>query len=455
MKVLNLPVERVFPSPANNRTRFNVTELARSFKEKGQLQAIVVRAKPDSADFEIIAGERRWRAAKKAGFETIRAEVQVMTDAEAHEALLVENMNRENLTPLEEAMGLQAYVDAGYDREAIARSLGISKKRIAALMVLTKLSDLWKTALGEVSEEGDESEKLIPKWTVGHLSEVARVSEDVQEKLFKYYYGKSSIPTISQLQARIGQWTRLLSKAPFPLAIADASQKIPSCQECTQRQGATPDLFGVGVGLAAEKDTCLNGPCYEIKAALYAKGVAATLRQRIKPLPVVLVREEIDEQDRIIAYVGSGERFRSCGKTTRGAIHGIIGKGPRAGQEIYLAKLAETTSAGPVLEVTSSPEEEQANRDKWHRINGIRDALTNQPVHTLDRDALYRMLLIAARVSDRVALKDAIEEVDRGSDDRHLLRSVLLRCLPMQPKENFIDLLDAQLKLSEQAREAA
>src|ERR1700722_17622777 len=128
------PIEFLRPNPRNPRKRFDdgeLDELAASIKERGIIQPVVVRAIPGVADaYEIIAGERRWRAAPRAGLHEIPVPIVEAGDREALEIAIVENVQRADLNALEEAAGYaQLGADYGYSHGDIARV--VSKRRSA------------------------------------------------------------------------------------------------------------------------------------------------------------------------------------------------------------------------------------------------------------------------------------------------------------------------------------
>lgn len=138
---LEIHVEKIKPNPRQPRSRFResaLEELSASIKRSGVLQPLIVRARGD--EFELIAGERRWRAARMAGLTTVPAIVRESDDAGMLELAMIENLQREDLGPLERARGYQAYVDAfGVAVEALAVKLGESRANIANYLRLLKL----------------------------------------------------------------------------------------------------------------------------------------------------------------------------------------------------------------------------------------------------------------------------------------------------------------------------
>jgi ParB family chromosome partitioning protein len=139
-----LPVELISPNPKQPRRRFDqdsLQALAGSLGERGVLQPVLVRPRPGGS-YELVAGERRWRAARIAGLQNIPAIVREREDAEALEAALVENMAREDLNPIEEARACAALVEElGLTREDVGRRVGRSRVAVSNLVRLLDLPD--------------------------------------------------------------------------------------------------------------------------------------------------------------------------------------------------------------------------------------------------------------------------------------------------------------------------
>jgi len=140
------PVENLKPNPRNPRrtyTETELTELADSIRERGIIQPIVVRSARDSDDmYEIIAGERRWRAAQRAGLHEVPITVVEATDAQALEFAIIENVQRADLNPIEEAAGYQALMEEfNHSQDEVAQIVGKSRPHVANTLRLLKLSE--------------------------------------------------------------------------------------------------------------------------------------------------------------------------------------------------------------------------------------------------------------------------------------------------------------------------
>ena len=141
-----LPVEMLEPNPEQPRRRFDegaLDELAASIKEKGVIQPLIVRESPrDTAKFEIVAGERRWRAAQMAQVHQVPVLIRDYDDTEVLEIAIIENIQRADLNPVEEAQGYRQLMDRfGHTQEKLAEALGKSRSHIANLMRLLGLPE--------------------------------------------------------------------------------------------------------------------------------------------------------------------------------------------------------------------------------------------------------------------------------------------------------------------------
>ena len=143
----SLPVERLRPGKYQPRTRMDETslaELAASIKTQGVMQPILVRAvdnTPGAERYEIVAGERRWRASQLAGLAEVPVLIRSIPDEQALEMALIENIQRENLNPLEEAQGLQRLIDEfGLTHQQAADAVGRSRPAATNLLRLLQLT---------------------------------------------------------------------------------------------------------------------------------------------------------------------------------------------------------------------------------------------------------------------------------------------------------------------------
>ncbi|MGB0085313.1 MAG: ParB/RepB/Spo0J family partition protein [Rhodomicrobiaceae bacterium] len=141
-----IPIDRITPSPFNPRKSFDnaeLDELASSIREKGLVQPIILRPIGAAGHrYEIVAGERRWRAAQKASLHLVPAIVRALTDQEALELAIIENVQRADLNAIEEASGYRELIDRfGYTQEELGQIIGKSRSHLANTLRLLKLPD--------------------------------------------------------------------------------------------------------------------------------------------------------------------------------------------------------------------------------------------------------------------------------------------------------------------------
>ncbi len=140
----HLPIELLHSNPNNPRKQFKeeeLEELSKSIREKGLLQPIVVRQRADG-EFEIVAGERRWRASQRAGLHELPVLIRELSDGETLEIALIENIQRSDLNPLEEARAYgQLLEQFSYTQQQLADSVGKSRSHIANTLRLLTLPD--------------------------------------------------------------------------------------------------------------------------------------------------------------------------------------------------------------------------------------------------------------------------------------------------------------------------
>ncbi len=158
--VMRLPVEVIRPNPEQPRRLFDgaaLEELTASIREKGVLQPLIVRPHPSGEGYEIVAGERRWRAAQRAQLHEVPVVVRDYSDQEVIEVAIIENIQRADLNPLDEASGFRMLIDKfGHTQEKVASVLGKSRSHIANSVRLLSLPE----AVQELLRDG--------KLTAGH-----------------------------------------------------------------------------------------------------------------------------------------------------------------------------------------------------------------------------------------------------------------------------------------------
>ena len=180
-RLKDLPLEylqRGRYQPRTNMHPDTLEELAESIKVQGVMQPVVVRPLGENR-YEIIAGERRWRACQKAGLETIPAVIRDVSDKAAIAMALIENIQREDLNPMEEAFALQRLQDEfDFTQQEVADAVGKSRSTVANFLRLMNLSENVKTLL----ERGDIE--------MGHARALLSLADHEQSKIAKVIVGK-------------------------------------------------------------------------------------------------------------------------------------------------------------------------------------------------------------------------------------------------------------------------
>lgn len=167
-----ISIDRIFPNPNQPRSNFNeekIDELARSIEKDGLLQPLIVR--PYEGNYQIVAGERRYHACKKAGLETIPVRIVAMDDLQSQEVALVENLQRDNLNPIEEAWGYKRLMELGnYKQKDIANAISKNPSTISNALRLLDLPE-------EVQEM-----MLDGKITSGHARAILSIPVEEEDK---------------------------------------------------------------------------------------------------------------------------------------------------------------------------------------------------------------------------------------------------------------------------------
>lgn len=271
-----IPLGDIEPSPDNPRQHFNdkkFAELVASIKQNGVSQPILVRpingAKTGKAKFQIVAGERRYRASNQLGLKDIPAHIKAMSDGEASSARLVENLLREDLHPLDEADGfLHLKEELKLDVRGISQRVAKDARYVALRLALTNLI--------EVAREDFRKERL----TLGHVLELCRYAPEIQMNALIACYetkpvqnkskdGYDYVPDktrparhVRHLQDWLMQNIHLnLQKAPFKLDDGRLREDGLTCVNCPQRTGHDKLLFAD----IKSSDTCLNPLCFQAK----------------------------------------------------------------------------------------------------------------------------------------------------------------------------------------------
>ncbi|WP_302409318.1 ParB/RepB/Spo0J family partition protein [Comamonas kerstersii] len=278
-RMAHVAVHSIAPSLTNPRKHFDpakLQELADSIAASGVHQPILLRPLPaarledtlrearaqkrPAPEYELVAGERRWRACQLAGVAEIPAMIRPMTDAQALEAQVIENLQREDVTELEEAEGYQILMETvGINADEVGQRIGKSRSYVYGRLKILNLCEAGRQALREGKLD----------FSCGLY--IARIpNEQLQLKALEWatdpdYYGER--PSARAVQQHVRRNFMLqLAAAKFDTADADLCPAAGACTSCPHRTGANPDLFA-DVNSA---DVCTNPPCYHAKEEAHA-----------------------------------------------------------------------------------------------------------------------------------------------------------------------------------------
>jgi len=196
-----IPVDQIRPNPSQPRQNIgDLTDLVNSIKEKGVLEPLLVRRHEN--EYQIIAGERRWRAAREASLDVVPCIEMEVSDREMHEIALIENLQRKDLTPFEEAEGLQALAERfGYTHAQIAKAVGKARSSVTEVLLLNQMP----VEIKDLCRRADISNKSL-------LLQVAR-QPDVEK--MKTLADRISRGNVTRQQVREEQTGQKGKKRPY------------------------------------------------------------------------------------------------------------------------------------------------------------------------------------------------------------------------------------------------
>lgn len=266
-----LPVSSIVVAPGHNpRRHFKQAEfdrLVESIRDNGLITPITVRPSPSGEGYELVAGERRLRAVRALNQEQVPALVRELDDAQAHQLALLENLDRSDLTPAEEALVAQRHVDAYEgDHEAAARALGWPLQRLRHRLRLLHCTASVMDALVQ--------EQL----TLGHAELLATLPAEQQEK---------ALPRILTGGVSVADLKEQLQGFSIPLAQAIFDREAAGCGTCPHNSSCQRELFATHIAEAR----CTNRPCFTRLTGAAVDAKRATLNEEFGT--VALLTEKV------------------------------------------------------------------------------------------------------------------------------------------------------------------
>lgn len=416
----------------NPRTYFDpaeMEELENSVRAKGVIQPILVRPIADEK-FEIVAGERRWRASVKVKGEDfpIPALVREMTDEEADEAALTENVQRANMSPTEEAQAAAKVLGrCDGNRDEASRRLGWNRQTLDRRLALMNCSDDVRKALTE------------RKISLGHAELLAAVVKEKQDAVLGKILSANPQPSVADLKSMLNQIARSLESAIFDKA---------DCVTCQFNSGHQKAMFSESIGAG----NCTNGECFDTKTESALTARAASLKDEFPVVRIVRAGENYTLLPvKAEGATGVGEEqakaCRAC-QNFGAAISAVPGKignvypslcfdaacnSKKVAERIKAEKVASEKPAAPVKKegaakakgatapaVKTKVEVQDSSRVKEYRVKVWRAALRYELMANPAKNLIALIAISASGDANQVAaskLRDAFEKLSGKQAD--------------------------------------
>ncbi len=276
-QIEDIAIDAIAPSPLNYRRTFDesaLRELGESIAANGLIQPIRVRpvleGEEDGVRYEVVVGERRWRAHKLVELPTIRAEVVEMTDDQVLEVQLIENLQRANPHPIEEAEAYARLRERGLTLAQIASKVGLSIPTVHQRLKLCGLIDPAREDfdagwldLGAIMAmaplEAHVQTELLATLRDRHYRRQGWKEEDREKP-------EAAINAAAVQRVISDQFLRVIASAPFDVADEDLVASAPACAACPKRTGEQEGLFEAG-----DEDQCTDGDCWRSKLIAHFK----------------------------------------------------------------------------------------------------------------------------------------------------------------------------------------
>lgn len=297
-----VPIAAIRPNPLQPRHRFDeeaMASLAASIRELGVLQPILVRELGDG-EYELIAGERRWRAARRAGLQTIPVVVQVVGDVQSLEQALVENLHREDLNALEEAAAYQQLIDEfGYTHEQVGIRVGKSRAAVTNTLRLLMLPAGVQRAVADGGLSAGHARALLGTPDRNFQEELARriVAEAMTVRAVEQEVRRHGEAVASEVSRLAMEAEAMEAKAEAEASAqpvttnGSVGRSLSVVQGRQDDDGATTDPPGAPRGMEPRSE--VHGEVAEHDSAPLSEPVVSALRSARLPEPGVLELEEL------------------------------------------------------------------------------------------------------------------------------------------------------------------
>lgn len=416
--ITHIALEQLHESPFNARKTFlGVEELAQNIQAEGRIhQPLLVRPRVPplfaddptaAAGFEIVFGHRRYRAAELAGLATAPCMVRALTDAEARKAQLAENIQREDVHPIEEGEAfVELIAEHGLTAEQLAAQIGKSVSHVYARTTLTRLVPAVR-ARCLAGEIGAEAALLIARLRSPKLQEKA-LNDLSSRGISLDDGGKKSFRHARELLRE--RYTLTLKDALFDPSDAALLPDAGPCHTCPKRTGNAPefhDLCAVGVTSwgakrKGEPERCTDPDCFAAKTAAHLQHQAEALVA--KGVTVVVgnkARQTIDAQGHVKGGFVALADMKGDIKTAAAKLTTVTIQNPRDGRLVKAVRVEDLAAAG-----VKAPEPKHRARESYTEQAARRNAENAKRRADVDaevarRDAVFRALRVAIAAGER------------------------------------------------------
>lgn len=363
-RVFLVPVDKIGPSPANPRNfkgkevEAGLRELAKSIESAGLHEPILVRPvdSGNGATHQIVFGERRWRACKLVKRTEIEAMIRELTDREANQMTTIENLQREDLTPIEESNGVQTLLNTGLEVEIIADKLGKSVRWVQRRARLRNLTAKWKKAIADPDD-------LRYFWSPSHLELIVRFDKKIQDELADELAGYSYVMSLKDVKNRIDSFQMKLSGAPWKLDDKDVSPKAGACSACKKRSSRQLVLFDEDEQVSDKNDRCLDKNCWVDKMERMLELKRKKMTRQYDNFVLVdrsswKYADPVPKESQLRKDAVELSRSDEAKKSDNGAVPALIVNGPGAGTMMWVkgdSVSAGSVTVGPDGEKVSTP----------------------------------------------------------------------------------------------------
>jgi len=347
--IIDIEIEKIEPHKNNRQyggfNNARLEELAESIKSHGVLQPLIVRRQKDRAEYyELVAGERRWRASMLAGKKDVPCSVRDLTDMDALKIRAIENLQREDLHPLDELSNYEELIGAGYKPAQIAHEIGRSTTYVYERL---RLSVLHESCLEALKEK---------KITLSHALLIARLPKELHEKALPLAFGyQKELRSVDDFKMLAEQELYLkLENAAWGLDDEKLYPEAGACRSCSKRSGASPELFPE----LHNSDRCFDADCFKGKQ----DAMVERQREALKDTEHIEVMEypySETEQEQGAEQMWNYEEVE---EGTEGAKTALKVSGPEKGKVVHVKNKYEHQS---YEETPEEREEREAASRKW------------------------------------------------------------------------------------------